>query len=578
MNSKGKVSFKNFQYFDETLLGQIGVASHDNMCVSKKSSNQEDSFENVKQTDRSLNNENEISINYLEGTDEFNDKNEMLEMKIPILSIEDMSKKIVKFTNKKINLSNTIKSINYENNNSSSNIIDVDYNLLKKQTTKNKISNTISPSIKESTLKNERLENIKKTNTIKNVITSKKDEFLNYFDYSDGENTSKREVKGNNLIDIKNAGKIGNIQTNKNDNGIIKQSSRDSEYTSSLSSLSNYSNSLKSSDKIISYTNYLFTLDNFERKIFPKELEIFSKLNKNETQIFSFNLNSPLNESNKKEDLKIRRIKLLQNSLFIYTNMESDQLLASIEINDNTFLDLGPKYKMTNEKNESIYYWNFTIWKDSKSYSFYSNDIEIMKTCVEMINKVISQNDIFQLYRISKTPIYGNKKKLLNIYRAKRKTDGKHVILKVINKNEGNSNHSLVMNSYLKEYKILNSLKHPYIIHNYLLAEKLDSVKIIQEYCAGGTLYDYLYSRNFNIAEKEACYIIFQLCSIVSYIHSYGIIHNDINLNSIFIENNCEFSDIRLGSFRKVSFNNIDDENNGYCTEYNGSIVRLIII
>lgn len=596
MHSKGKVSFKNFQYFEETILDKIGNDNQEYIDISKKNTIQEESFENLKNTERSINTQNEISINYLEGTDEFNDKNEILEMRINNFNLEDIHNKIVKFPNNKRTLEKTIKSINYDNNNSSSNIIDVDYNLLKKQKTNKKISNTVSnkQDINESVLKNERILNIIKnnTNTFKKDI--KKDEYLNYFEDNSSENVSidllkkddsinKRQL---NLIDIKNVGNMQNLQNVQNaqnvhnaqiESGINGLSKNDNSDDSNISSLSSLSNSIMSKkDEIISYTNYLYTLDNFERKVFPKELEIFSKLNKCETQILNLKISDKDNlDMDKKEDLKIRKIKLLQNSLFIYKNMDSEQLLALIEINDNTFLDLGPKYKMTNDQNECIYYWNFTIWKDSKSYSFYSNSIDIMKACVDMINKVISQNDIFQLYRISKTPIYVNKKKLLNIYRAKRKTDGKNVILKVINKNEGNTNHSLIINTYLKEYKILNSLKHPYIIHNYMIVDKLESIKIVQEYCYGGTLYDYLYYKNFNITEKEACYIVFQLCSIVSYIHSYGIIHNDINLNSIFLEKNCEFSEIRLGSFQKVKFFNMNDENNDFCLEYNGPIVSF---
>lgn len=599
MNSKGKVSFKNFQYFEETILDKIENDNQEYTDISKKNTIQEESFENLKNTERSINTQNEISINYLEGTDEFNDKNEILEMRINNFNLEDIHNKIVKFPNNKRTLEKTIKSINYDNNNSSSNIIDVDYNLLKKQKTNKKISNTVSnkQDINESVLKNERILNIIKnnTNTFKKDI--KKDEYLNYFEDNSSENVSidllkkddsinKRQL---NLIDIKNVGNMQNLQNAQNfqnvhnaqiESGINGLSKNDNSDDSNISSLSSLSNSIMSKkDEVISYTNYLYTLDNFERKVFPKELEIFSKLNKCETQILNLKISDKDNlDMDKKEDLKIRKIKLLQNSLFIYKNMDSEQLLALIEINDNTFLDLGPKYKMTNDQNECIYYWNFTIWKDSKSYSFYSNSIDIMKACVDMINKVISQNDIFQLYRISKTPIYVNKKKLLNIYRAKRKTDGKNVILKVINKNEGNTNHSLIINTYLKEYKILNSLKHPYIIHNYMIVDKLESIKIVQEYCYGGTLYDYLYCKNFNITEKEACYIVFQLCSIVSYIHSYGIIHNDINLNSIFLEKNCEFSEIRLGSFQKIKFFNMNDENSGFCLEYNGPIVSFRLI
>lgn len=55
--------------------------------------------------------------------------------------------------------------------------------------------------------------------------------------------------------------------------------------------------------------------------------------------------------------------------------------------------------------------------------------------------------------------------------------------------------------------------------------------------------------RGFSISESLACKIIFQLCCAVSYLHYYKILHRNIKPENIFLTNDTDLTDIRLGGF-----------------------------
>jgi serine/threonine protein kinase len=58
---------------------------------------------------------------------------------------------------------------------------------------------------------------------------------------------------------------------------------------------------------------------------------------------------------------------------------------------------------------------------------------------------------------------------------------------------------------------------------------------MVTELCLGGELYDYL-CKNDNCTERIASLIIQQILSGVTYCHSKNIVHRDLRLENIMIE------------------------------------------
>jgi serine/threonine protein kinase len=59
---------------------------------------------------------------------------------------------------------------------------------------------------------------------------------------------------------------------------------------------------------------------------------------------------------------------------------------------------------------------------------------------------------------------------------------------------------------------------------------------IVSELCEGGTLLDYILSKENGLEEEEICKIIWQLMSAVTLAHSKKIVHRDIKPENILLE------------------------------------------
>lgn len=89
------------------------------------------------------------------------------------------------------------------------------------------------------------------------------------------------------------------------------------------------------------------------------------------------------------------------------------------------------------------------------------------------------------------------------------------------------------------------ALHHPHICQLYEIIATESHVWLVSELCAGGELFDYLLEKG-RLQEGEARRVFGQLCLAVGYIHSRGIVHRDLKLENVLLDERCN---VKLADF-----------------------------
>uniref|UniRef100_A0A3Q4HTM5 non-specific serine/threonine protein kinase n=1 Tax=Neolamprologus brichardi TaxID=32507 RepID=A0A3Q4HTM5_NEOBR len=100
-----------------------------------------------------------------------------------------------------------------------------------------------------------------------------------------------------------------------------------------------------------------------------------------------------------------------------------------------------------------------------------------------------------------------------------------------------------------REIEITSSLRHPNIIRFHEVFESRDKIVIVMEYASRGELYDYIQERR-RLPETEARSIFRQITSAVHYSHKNGVVHRDLKLENILLDQdlNVKLADFGLSN------------------------------
>ena len=91
-------------------------------------------------------------------------------------------------------------------------------------------------------------------------------------------------------------------------------------------------------------------------------------------------------------------------------------------------------------------------------------------------------------------------------------------------------------NEFLNEIELLKTVDHPHIIKIFDCYYDKTFYYLIEEYCSGGDLFDYIQKEHF-FTEKKASIIFTQILSAVNHLHKKNIIHRDLKPeNIVFIK------------------------------------------
>ena len=114
------------------------------------------------------------------------------------------------------------------------------------------------------------------------------------------------------------------------------------------------------------------------------------------------------------------------------------------------------------------------------------------------------------------------------VYESKNIISNNKVAMKIIPKNEYMDD-LLIQN----EINILKKLSHPNIVRIYEFYETKNCFYLINEFCSGGELFNYINNSKFN--EQQLSIIFYQVFSGLKYLHENNIIHRDLKPENILI-------------------------------------------
>ena len=118
------------------------------------------------------------------------------------------------------------------------------------------------------------------------------------------------------------------------------------------------------------------------------------------------------------------------------------------------------------------------------------------------------------------------------VYKATLKSNGDLRAFKVIKKNEQNFNKSKEL---LREIELLEETDNPYIVKMYEFYNCPRAICLINEYLNGGSVADKL-KKEKKLNEFNTAIILFQVLSALSFCHSQKIIHRNLTLGNILID------------------------------------------
>lgn len=99
--------------------------------------------------------------------------------------------------------------------------------------------------------------------------------------------------------------------------------------------------------------------------------------------------------------------------------------------------------------------------------------------------------------------------------------------------------------SLTREIHHHRQLHHPHITQMYEVIATESHIWIVTELCCGGELFDYLVEKG-RLSESETRIIFGQLCLAVAYLHDNNIVHRDLKLENVLLDERCR---VKLGDF-----------------------------
>ena len=135
------------------------------------------------------------------------------------------------------------------------------------------------------------------------------------------------------------------------------------------------------------------------------------------------------------------------------------------------------------------------------------------------------------------------------VKRSVHKKTGHAIALKTYEKK--NLTHESASLALHREIYVLATLKHPNIMRLYEVIDMRTHVHLVMELCHGKNLFHFVKKRkpDQRLPEPEAAHIFGQIVSAVAYMHSSEVVHRDLKLENILINDDKKANVIKIIDF-----------------------------
>ena len=130
------------------------------------------------------------------------------------------------------------------------------------------------------------------------------------------------------------------------------------------------------------------------------------------------------------------------------------------------------------------------------------------------------------------------------VYLAKRKSDDKDVIVKVLQQVAEDADSVGAFDRFLQEYELIADIDHPNIVKIYDLGVGDDHAHIAMEYLDGG---DLRHRIAMGISEPDAVQYLRQIASALAKVHEVGILHRDLKPGNVMLRKDASVALIDFG-------------------------------
>ena len=130
------------------------------------------------------------------------------------------------------------------------------------------------------------------------------------------------------------------------------------------------------------------------------------------------------------------------------------------------------------------------------------------------------------------------------VYLAKRKSDDRDVIVKVLQQVAEEADSVGAFDRFLQEYELIADIDHPNIVKIYDLGVGDDHAHIAMEYLDGG---DLKHRITLGISEPDAVQYLRQIASALAKVHEVGILHRDLKPGNVMLRKDASVALIDFG-------------------------------
>ena len=228
---------------------------------------------------------------------------------------------------------------------------------------------------------------------------------------------------------------------------------------------------------------------------------------------------------------------LINKDIYYYKKADKQEVEGMHNLSGCFVKDNGSK--VINDKT----YYCFTIVFPSKDRNFYCDSKDIYEKFTHNIKKALGYLNFFDVYEMLDDlgeGIFG----LVKLGVEKKTKE--RVAIKIIHKKKAKPTDIELVRT---EIDVMKLCHHPNVVHLLDHFENADYIFIVMEYIRGGRLTDYLRERKYNISEKRAAELIYEIALGVKYLHKYGIIHRDLKPDNIMLTEANDYGHIKIMDF-----------------------------